>query len=97
MSPPDSAARASILRHHLKDRPIAGVDVGHLASVTDGFSGADLEHLAVTASEKAMMESIARGTITPITMDHLATALREIEPSTVAWLESACGEPGSSP
>lgn len=89
VSPPDPAARASILRHHLKDRPIAGVDVEHLVSVTDGFSGADLEHLAVTASEKAMMESISRGSIVPITMDHLATALGEIKPSTVAWLESA--------
>jgi AAA+ superfamily predicted ATPase len=89
VSPPDPTARASILRHHLKDRPIAGVDVEYLASVTENFSGADLEHLAVTASEKAMMESIARGSIAPITMDHLAVALQEIKPSTVAWLESA--------
>ncbi len=89
VSPPDPNARASILRHHLRDRPIAGIDVEHLASVTDGFSGADLEHLAVTAAEKAMMQSIAQGSISPITMDHLGAALREIKPSTVAWLESA--------
>jgi AAA+ superfamily predicted ATPase len=89
VSPPDLAARASILRHHLKDRPIAGVDVEQLAAATDGFSGADLEHLAVTASEKAMMESIARGSISPITMQHLATARQEIKPSTLAWLDAA--------
>ncbi len=89
VSPPDAVARASILRHHLKDRPIAGIDVGHLAAVTDGFSGADLEHVAVTAAEKAMMQSIAQGSISPITMDHLDAALREIKPSTLAWLDSA--------
>ena len=89
VSPPDLVARASILRHHLEDRPIAGVDVEHLAAVTEDFSGADLEHLAVTASEKAMMESIARGSISPITMQHLATARREIKPSTLAWLDAA--------
>lgn len=89
VSPPDHEARASILRHHLKNRPIAGIDVQHLATVTEGFSGADLEHVAVTAAEKAMMQSIAQGAISPITMDHLGDALREIRPSTVAWLESA--------
>ncbi|MEG9247505.1 AAA family ATPase [Arthrobacter sp. Soc17.1.1.1] len=89
VSPPDAAARASILRHHLKDRPIAGIDVGHLAAATEGFSGADLEHVAVTAAEKAMMQSIAHGSISPITMDHLDAALREIRPSTLAWLASA--------
>jgi SpoVK/Ycf46/Vps4 family AAA+-type ATPase len=89
VSPPDHRARLSILHHHLKNRPIAGIDVEHLASATDGFSGADLEHLAVTAAEKAMMESIAQGSITPISMKHLLNALAEIRPSTVAWLESA--------
>jgi SpoVK/Ycf46/Vps4 family AAA+-type ATPase len=89
VSPPDTGARASILRHHLRDRPIAGIDVEHLAAVTDGFSGADLEHVAVTAAEKAMMQSIAQGAISPITMEHLGAALREIRPSTAAWLESA--------
>ncbi|KNC18778.1 hypothetical protein AC792_10150 [Arthrobacter sp. RIT-PI-e] len=89
VGPPDPEARVSILRHHLEDRPIAGIDVAYLASVTDGFSGADLEHLAVTASEKAMMASISQGSVIPITMDHLATALGEIGPSTTAWLESA--------
>ncbi|BBE22180.1 cell division control protein 48 CDC48 [Arthrobacter sp. MN05-02] len=89
VSPPDHEARASILRHHLKNRPIAGIDVQHLAAVTEGFSGADLEHVAVTAAEKAMMQSIAQGAISPITMDHLGNALREVRPSTVAWLESA--------
>lgn len=89
VSPPDHRARLSILHHHLKNRPIAGVDIEQLASSTEGFSGADLEHLAVTAAEKAMMESIAQGSITPITMKHLLNALKEIRPSTVAWLESA--------
>jgi hypothetical protein len=45
--------------------------------------------VAVTAAEKAMMQSIAHGSISPITMDHLDAALREIRPSTLAWLASA--------
>lgn len=89
VSPPDLAAREAILRRQLERRPVAGIDLGALAQSTTGFSGADLEHLCVTAAEKAMMRSIDNGEVQPITMTDLAAALREVQPSTSEWLQSA--------
>lgn len=40
--PPDAAARRAILDYHLRDRPIAKVDLKRLVAATEKFSGADL-------------------------------------------------------
>ncbi|WP_454042463.1 ATP-binding protein [Cellulosimicrobium sp. Marseille-Q8652] len=87
--PPDEPAREAILRHHLAGRPVAGIDLRAIAAQTDGYSGADLEHLCATAAEKAMMDSIASGEVRPITMTDVRAALQELRPSTTAWLQSA--------
>ncbi len=87
--PPDEPAREAILRHHLAGRPVAGIDLRTIAAQTDGFSGADLEHLCGSAAEKAMMDSIASGEVRPVTMDDVRAALQEVRPSTTAWLQSA--------
>ncbi|WPR64991.1 tetratricopeptide repeat protein [Glutamicibacter protophormiae] len=89
VTPPDSRARESILRHHLQCRPIAGIDLAWITARTDGFSGADLEHLCTTAAEKAMMQSIERNEVIPVDMDHMRMAMAEVKPSTLPWLESA--------
>ncbi|WP_418908151.1 AAA family ATPase [Glutamicibacter endophyticus] len=89
VSPPDAPARESILKTHLEQRPIARINLAQLAAQTDGFSGADLEHLCVTAAEKAMMQSIAADNLTPVSMDHMALALKEVKPSVLPWLEAA--------
>lgn len=89
VSPPDATARAAILRTHLAARPVAGIDLAALTQATGGFSGADLEHLTVTAAEKAMTESIAAGSVQPLTMHHLQLALAEVRPSTGEWMQSA--------
>lgn len=87
--PPDEPAREAILRHHLAGRPVAGIDLGAVVRRTEGFSGADLEHLAATAAEKAMMDSIASGQVRPVTMADMESALADVRPSTTAWLQSA--------
>ena len=87
--PPDAAARDVILRTHLKDRPIAGVDTGKLAQMTEGFSGADLAHVCETAGEKAMMEAVRTGEVRMIEMRDLEAAVREVKPSTGPWFEAA--------
>jgi len=86
---PDQPARESILRYHLERRPIAGIDLKWIAAQTDGFSGADLEHLCTTAAEKAMMQSIERNEVLPVNMTHIRLAMKEVKPSTLPWLESA--------
>lgn len=87
--PPDEPAREAILRMHLDRRPVAGIDLGELVRSTDGFSGADLEHLVASAAEQAMLRSIQSGQVQPIGMDELRHVLREIKPSTGPWLSGA--------
>jgi SpoVK/Ycf46/Vps4 family AAA+-type ATPase len=87
--PPDADARAAILRSHLAQRPVTGIDVAKLVQRTDRFSGADLAHLVETAAERALTASVRSGTIQPITMGDLTAALSQVRPSTGAWFETA--------
>jgi SpoVK/Ycf46/Vps4 family AAA+-type ATPase len=87
--PPDAAARQAILDVHLRDRPIAGIDLKRLAAATDRFSGADLAHLCETAAEYAMHDSLTSGTIRMIEQRDFEAALSEIQPSTGAWMTTA--------
>ena len=87
--PPDGAAREAILRHHLRDRPLAGVDLGQLARATEHYSGADLAHLCTTAAERALAESMRSGRLVPLTTRDLLTAAREVQPSTGPWFAAA--------
>ncbi|MFI0818095.1 ATP-binding protein [Streptomyces sp. NPDC021098] len=87
--PPDQPAREAILRHHLADRPIAGVDVRKLAKRTDGFSGADLKYLCETAAERALMDSVRTGQARMIGQDDLLAALGQARPSTRPWFDTA--------
>ncbi|MBO0831252.1 MAG: ATP-binding protein [Actinobacteria bacterium] len=87
--PPDESAREAVLRYHLRDRPLEGIEVTKLARRTEHFSGADLAHLCDTAAEYALRDSVESGTARPIRMTDLERALREVKPSTTAWLEDA--------
>ena len=87
--PPDLEAREAILRSHLKDRPVAGVDLGKLARATDGYSGADLAHVCESAAEMALMDSARTGSVRMIQMRDLEVALQQVGPSVGPWLESA--------
>ncbi|MFC4063315.1 AAA family ATPase [Actinoplanes subglobosus] len=87
--PPDAEARAAILEYHLRDRPVAGIDLDAVAATTDHYSGADLAHLCETAAEFAMRDSIATGEIRMINQDDMLAAAREVRPSTDAWFATA--------
>ena len=87
--PPDAPARDAILRVHLRDRPIEGIDLAELVKRTHGFSGADLKFLVTAASEVAMMDSIRTGAVRPINMKDMRAAISDIKPSIAPWLQSA--------
>nr|WP_296065973.1 AAA family ATPase [uncultured Actinoplanes sp.] len=87
--PPDRPARAAILQYHLRDRPVAGIDLGRIADVTDHYSGADLAHVCETAAEFAMRDSIASGEIRMISQQDMLAAVREVRPSTDGWFATA--------
>ena len=87
--PPDQEAREAILRTHLRNRPVEGIDTRRLAKSTDGFSGADLAHLCESASEQALMDSVESGEVRMIGMRDFEAARAEIRPSIGPWTESA--------
>jgi AAA+ superfamily predicted ATPase len=87
--PPDTSAREAVFRFHLRERPVAGVDLGRLAKKTDGYSGADIAHICETASERALLDSINRGEARMIGQDDLEAAITEVKPSLGTWFDTA--------
>ncbi len=87
--PPDGAAREAVFRYHLRERPVAGVNLGRLAKLTDGYSGADIAHVCETASERALLDSIHRGEARMIGQPDLEAAITEVKPSLGAWFDTA--------
>ncbi len=87
--PPDAAAREGVFRYHLKDRPVAGIDLAKLARQTDGYSGADIAHICETAAERALMDSVRRGEPRMIGTPDLEAAIGEVKPSLGAWFDTA--------
>ena len=87
--PPDAAAREGVFRFHLKDRPVAGIDLAKLAKSTDGYSGADIAHICETAAERALMDSVRRGEPRMIGTPDLEAAIAEVKPSLGAWFDVA--------
>jgi SpoVK/Ycf46/Vps4 family AAA+-type ATPase len=87
--PPDEPAREAIFRTHLRDRPIASVDIPRLARQTDGYTGADIAHVCESAAEKAMIEAVRGGEARRIEMRDFEAALAEIRPSVDTWFAVA--------
>ncbi|QMU75582.1 ATP-binding protein [Streptacidiphilus sp. PB12-B1b] len=87
--PPDQPAREAVLRYHLRDRPIEGVDLAKLAKKTEGYSGADLAHLCETAAEAALLDSAASGRVRMIGMRDLLDAVEQVQPSIESWFTAA--------
>lgn len=87
--PPDGPARQAVLYHHLKSRPVEGIDMGYLVQQTDGFTGADLAHLVDSAVEFAMMDSVRTGNVRMVTMQDFLRALAQIRPSAGPWFVTA--------
>jgi SpoVK/Ycf46/Vps4 family AAA+-type ATPase len=87
--PPDAAAREGVFRYHLKDRPVAGIDLAKLSRQTDGYSGADIAHICETAAERALMDSVRRGEPRMIGTPDLEAAIAEVKPSLGSWFDTA--------
>ena len=87
--PPDGPARQAVLYHHLKSRPVEGIDMGYLVQQTVGFTGADLAHLVDSAVEYAMMDSVRTGNVRMVTMQDFLRALAQVRPSAGPWFVTA--------
>jgi SpoVK/Ycf46/Vps4 family AAA+-type ATPase len=87
--PPDTEARAEIVRIMVKGKPIENLDYSSLAKRTNNFSGADLMALVDFAVEKKIEEAMKTGVPKPLTTKDLELAVREIKPSTAEWFATA--------
>ena len=87
--PPDEPARQAVFRYHLSGRPVAGIELGSLARVTDGYSGADIAHVCESAAELALLDSARSGQPRMIGQDDLIAAVTQVRPSLGPWFESA--------
>ena len=87
--PPDVSAREAILRSALRDKPTGQIDYARLAKQTPRFSGADMVHLADSATELALMESVESGKVRHVEHRDLESALKEVRESTSNWLHVA--------
>ena len=87
--PPDEEARYAIFWHHLKNRPVSGIDLAWLAQHSDGLTGADIAGVCEQATEAAMAESMRTERVRMITMRDLQRVLRRTRPSCGAWFSSA--------
>lgn len=86
---PDADARAAIVRLHLQDRPVEGINLAAIVKRTDGFSGADLAHMCDSATQLAMADSMRTGQVRPVQMRDVDAALAQIRPSAGAWFDTA--------
>jgi SpoVK/Ycf46/Vps4 family AAA+-type ATPase len=86
---PDSQARAEIVKFHLRERPVAGIDPKSIAARTDGFTGADLAHICDTATQLAMADSARSGQVRPISMTDINVAMDQVRPSAGQWFDVA--------
>ncbi len=87
--PPDPPARAAILKYHLRERPIANINLQRIVAATDGYSGADLAHLCESAAEYALHDSLTTGQPRMIEQRDFEQALQDVGPTTGPWLETA--------
>jgi len=87
--PPDAEAREAVFRFHLRDRPVAGVELTRLAALTDGYSAADIAHVCESAAESALLASARAGEVRMIGQADLTEAATQVRPSIGPWFESA--------
>jgi len=75
---PDTDSRKKILEIHAKNMPLNDVDLDHLAELTDGYVGADLEALCREAGMEAYREDPE---ILTVEARHFTAALNNVKPS----------------
>jgi len=85
--PPDKKARIEIFKVHTRNMPLSDdVDFEYLATVTEGYSGADIEGICREAGLNAMREAIKSGKKVKISMRHFEEALKKVKPSITSEL-----------
>jgi SpoVK/Ycf46/Vps4 family AAA+-type ATPase len=87
--PPDTQARATILRILCRGKPVKDIDFDTLAKKSENFSGADLKAIVDVAVEAKLREAIKAGIPRPLITKDLLAAAAQVKPSTREWFSTA--------
>ncbi|KAM3738661.1 hypothetical protein ACB098_09G147200 [Castanea mollissima] len=90
VGPPNKTDREEIFRIHLRKIPCsADISINELASLTEGFTGADISLICREAAVAAIEECL---NASEITMEHLKAAIRQVQPSEIQSYEELSGK-----
>jgi SpoVK/Ycf46/Vps4 family AAA+-type ATPase len=87
--PPDTQARAAILRLQCRGKPIEEIDYDHAAKKTDHFSGADLKAVVDVAIERKLQKAMKAGVPKPLATKDILSAAATLKPTTKEWFATA--------
>ena len=80
--PPDYEARKKLFELKLaKIKPVGNIDYGHLAEITEKYSGADIEFICKKAIQNVFMEVVKTGNKIPVNSEDLMSVIYQIKPS----------------
>lgn len=89
ISVPDATARKQIFKLIMRNRPIERLDYDKLASLTEGFSGADLKGVCEIATDIPLTESLEKGTRRKISMKDLEVGIKKTQSVMNQWFAKA--------
>ncbi len=88
--PPDHRARRAIFKLRSRNRPLADdIDFDRLATLTDGYSSADIDQIIEEAADEPLREALIGGNQRPISMADLEAVIMRRESSLLPWLKLA--------
>jgi transitional endoplasmic reticulum ATPase len=87
--PPDTPARAGILRLHLRGKPVEDLDIDAVARKCEGFSGADLKAVIDLTIENKLRDAMKSGVPSPIRTKDLLAGVGAQKATTREWLATA--------
>jgi SpoVK/Ycf46/Vps4 family AAA+-type ATPase len=89
VAPPDEESRKEIIESLIREKPTERINARDIAKLTNGYSGADLKALVDIAVEGKLEESLAKGSLQPVTQKDITMAIKEHKPTTAEWFSTA--------
>ncbi|CAM8895136.1 unnamed protein product [Rhodiola kirilowii] len=86
VGPPNESDREAIFRIHLRKSPLTSeVNIKELASLTEGYTGADISSVCREAGLNAFEENIEASSIS---MSHFIAAINQVRPQKIQYFEN---------
>lgn len=88
ISAPDERTRAAILDIYTKNLPAGKISLGRIATLTQGYSAANLKSICEKAANRAWADAL-KGNERLITLDDFTEAIRSEKSDVSEWVEAA--------